>query len=82
MQGPQQNVAWSKSNHEVQKLQPVGLTEQVVVVVMMVELYSPVVQWVQMAVAEVEVQWNHAGCSSEPVLVGPGARLSSDPILR
>ena len=48
-------MAWSKSNHEVQKLQPVGLTEQVVVVVMMVELYSPVVQWVQMAVAEVEV---------------------------
>ena len=80
MQGPQQNVAWSQSDHEVQKLQPVGLTEQVVVVV--VELYSPAVQWVQMAVAEVEVQWNHAGYFPESVLVRPGARLSSNPILR
>ena len=62
---------------EVQKLEPVGLTEQVVV-----ELYSPAIQWVQMGVAEVEVQWNHVGCSPESMLVGPGARLSSDLVLR
>ena len=73
-------MAWSQSDHEVQKLQPVGLTEQVAMVG--VELYSPTIQWVQMALAEVEVQWNHAGCSLKSVLVGPGARLSSDPVLR
>ena len=80
MQGPQKNVVWSQFDHEVQKLQPVGLTEQMVVVV--VELYNPAVQWVEMAVAEVEVQWNHAGCSQKSVLVGPGTRLSFDPVLR
>ena len=55
MQGPLQNVVWSQSNRAVQMIQPVGLTEEVVVVE--VELYSPVVQWVQMVVlVVVEVQ--------------------------
>ena len=43
----------SQSDHAVQMLQLMGLTEQVVVVE--VELYSPVVQWVQMVVV-VEVE--------------------------
>ena len=57
-----------------------GLTELGVVVE--VELYSPAVQWVQMAMAEVEVQWNHVRCFLESVLVGLGACQSSDPVLR
>ena len=54
MQGPQQNVVWSQSDHIVQKLQPAGLIEQVVVVE--VELYSPAIQWVQVVVVVVGVQ--------------------------
>ena len=54
MQGPQQNVVWSRSDPVEQKLQPSGLIEQVVVVE--VELYSPAVQWVQVVVVVV-------GCS-------------------
>ena len=54
MQGLLQNVVWSQSDRAVQMLQPVGLIEQVVVVE--VELYSPVVQWVQMVVVVVEVE--------------------------
>ena len=45
---------WSQSARTVQMLQPVGLIEQVVVVE--VELYSPIVQWVQMVVVVVEVR--------------------------
>ena len=47
-------MAWSQSDHVEQKLQPVGLIEPVVVVG--VELYSPVVQWVQIMVGVVEVE--------------------------
>ena len=47
-------MVWSHSNRSVQMLQPVGLTKHVVVVE--VELYSPVVQWVQIVVVVVEVQ--------------------------
>ena len=47
-------MAWSHSDRAVQILQPVGLIEQVVVVE--VELYSPMVQWVKMMVVVVEVQ--------------------------
>ena len=54
MQGPLKNVAWSQFNCAVQMLQLMGLIEQVVVV--KVELYSPVVKWVQMMVVVVEVQ--------------------------
>ena len=46
-------MVWSQSDRVVQMLQPMGLTEQVVVVE--VELYSPVVQWVQMVVVVVVV---------------------------
>ena len=46
-------MVWSQSDRAVQMLQPIGLTEQVVVAE--VELYSPVVQWVQMVVLVVEV---------------------------
>ena len=54
MQGPLQNVVSSQFDRVVQMLQPVGLIEQVVVEV---ELYSLVVQWVQMmVVVVVEVQ--------------------------
>ena len=56
MQGLQQNVAWSQSDHVEQKLQPVGLIEPMVVVVVEVELYSPAVQWVQIMVGVVEVE--------------------------
>ena len=45
---------WSQSARAIQMLQPVGLIEQVVVVD--VELYSPIVQWVQMVVVVVEVR--------------------------
>ena len=56
-------MAWSQYYHVEQKLQPAGLIEPVVVVE--VELYIPVVQWVQImvgVVVEVElcspaVQW-------------------------
>ena len=48
MQGPLRNVVWSQFARAVQMLQPVGLIEQVVV-----ELYSPAVQWVQMMVVVV-----------------------------
>ena len=54
MQGSQQNVAWSQSDHVEQKLQPAGLIEPVVVVE--VELYNPAAQWVQMMVGVVEVE--------------------------
>ena len=47
-------MAWSQSDHVEQKLQPAGLIELVVVVE--VELYSPVVQWVQIMVGVVEVE--------------------------
>ena len=47
-------MAWSQSDHVVQMLQPAGLIEPVVVVE--VELYSPVVQWVQIMVGVVEVE--------------------------
>ena len=54
MQGSQQNLAWSQSDHVEQKLQPAGLIEPVVVVG--VELYSPAVQWVQIMAGMVEVE--------------------------
>ena len=41
-------MVWSQSDNVEQKLQPAGLIEPVVVVE--VELYSPVVQWVQIMV--------------------------------
>ena len=44
---------WSQSARAVQMLQPVGLIEQVVVVE--VELYNPMVHWVQMMVVVVVV---------------------------
>ena len=47
-------MEWSKSDHVEQKLQSAGLIEPVVVVE--VELYSPVVQWVQIMVGVVEVE--------------------------
>ena len=47
-------MAWPQSDHVEQKLQPAGLIEPVVVVE--VELYSPVVQWVQIMVGVVEVE--------------------------
>ena len=47
-------MAWSQSDHVEQKLQLAGLIEPVVVV--RVELYSPVVQWVQIMVGVVEVE--------------------------
>ena len=47
-------MVWSQSDHAIQMLQPVGLTEQVVVVE--VELCSLVVQWVQMVVMVVVVE--------------------------
>ena len=53
MQGLLHNVVWSHSNRAVQMPQPMGQTEQVVVVE--VELYSHVVQWVQVVVVVVEV---------------------------
>ena len=46
-------MVWSQSDYVVQMLQPVGLTEHVVVVE--VELYSPVLQGVQMVGVVVEV---------------------------
>ena len=49
-------MAWSQSDHVEQKLQPVGLIEPMVVVVVEVELYSPAVQWVQIMVGVVEVE--------------------------
>ena len=54
MQGPQQNEAWSQSDHVEQKLQPVGLIKPMVVVE--VELCSPAVLWVQIIVGVVEVE--------------------------
>ena len=54
MQGPQHNVVWFQSDHVEQKLQPTGLIEQVMAVEM--ELYSPIVQWVQVVVVVVGVQ--------------------------
>ena len=47
-------MAWSQSDHVEQKLQPGGLIESVVVVEL--ELYSLVVQWVQIMVGVVEVE--------------------------
>ena len=47
-------MVWSQSDRELQMLQPVRLIEQVVVVE--VELYSPMVQWVKMMVVVVEEQ--------------------------
>ena len=47
-------MAWSQYDHVEQKLQPEGLIEPVVVVE--VELYSPIVQWVQIMVGVVEVE--------------------------
>ena len=47
-------MVWSQSDREVQMLQPVGLIEQVVVVE--VDMNSPIVQWVKMMVVVVEVQ--------------------------
>ena len=47
-------MAWSQFDHVEQKLQPAGLIEPVVVVE--VELYSPVIQWVQIMVGVVEVE--------------------------
>ena len=44
-------MVWSQSDCVVQMLKPVELTKHVVVVE--VELYSPVVQWVQMVVVVV-----------------------------
>ena len=47
-------MAWSQYDHVEQKLQHAGLIEPVVVVE--VELYSPIVQWVQIMVGVVEVE--------------------------
>ena len=47
-------MVWSQSNHVEQNLQPAVLIEPVVVVE--VELYSHVVQWVEIMVAMVEVE--------------------------
>ena len=47
-------MVWSQSDHVEQKLQPAGLIEPVVVVE--VELYSSVVQWVQIMEGVVEVE--------------------------
>ena len=53
MQGPLQNVVWSQSDRVVQMLLPMRITEQVVAVEVEVELYSPIVQWVQRVVVVV-----------------------------
>ena len=47
-------MAWSQSDHVEEKLQHAGLIEPVVVVE--VELYGPVVQWVKKMVGVVEVE--------------------------
>ena len=54
-------------------LQRVGLIEQVVVVE--VELYSPVIQWVQMVVVVVEL-YSHVGYSPKSTMAGPDAHIS------
>ena len=69
-------MVWSRSDCTVQMLQPVGLTEQVVVVE--VELYSSVVQWVQMEVVVVEVElYSPTRCSPKSEMAGPDAYQSS-----
>ena len=68
-------MLWSQPDRAIQMLQPMGLIKQVVVVE--VELYSSMVQWVQMIVVVVEVQWSHAGCSPKSAMVGPDAHQSS-----
>ena len=72
-------MVWAQSDRVVQMLQLVGLTEQVVVVE--VELYSSVVQWVQIVVVVVEVElYSPAGCSPESAMAGLDAYQSSVPV--
>ena len=60
-------------------LQSVGMAKQVVVVEVEVELYSPVLQWVQMVVVVVEEVelYSHVGYSPKSTMTGSDAHKSS-----